>query len=114
MEKRIIAPLILLLIFILNTAALANEKVIKEVFELSAGDKGDITFPHNKHQKALKDCTICHNLFPKKTGAITEMITNGKLQKKQVMDHCLACHRKMKNDGEKTGPTSCSQCHKKP
>ncbi|MBU3947656.1 MAG: cytochrome c family protein [Proteobacteria bacterium] len=113
MKNSIIVLLLLLTVIGLNTAYCADEKVIKEFVEISGGEKGNITFPHEKHQKTLKDCMICHNLFPKKTGVIAEMITDGKLQKKQVMNHCLACHREMKKTGEKTGPTSCFQCHNK-
>ncbi len=113
MKKTAMVFLILLLVLILHSAS-ANEKVGKEVIELSGRDKGNIAFPHEKHQKAVKDCMICHSLFPKKMGVISDMITDGKLQDKQVMNQCLACHRDMKNTGEKTGPTSCLQCHKKP
>jgi c(7)-type cytochrome triheme protein len=98
----------------LTTALFADTKpVMKAVIELSAGDKGNVTFPHEKHQKAVKDCMSCHNLFPQKTNAISDLMKQGKLQKKQVMTMCLACHRTMGATGAKTGPTLCSQCHKK-
>ncbi|MFH2047138.1 MAG: multiheme c-type cytochrome [Pseudomonadota bacterium] len=90
-----------------------NGKAVKEVFELSGGDRGSIDFPHEKHEKAVKDCMTCHDMFPKKIGAIFEMKSNGKLQTKQAMDYCIKCHREMKKTGEKTGPTSCSKCHDK-
>jgi hypothetical protein len=53
-------------------------------------------------------------VFPKTIGVISEMKVNGKLQNKEVMDHCLDCHRERKKAGEKTGPTTCSKCHNKP
>ena len=78
-----------------------------------AGDKGDVPFPHLKHQTALVDCNKCHNLFPQTTASIQEYQKNGKLKKKQVMDQCRECHRIMAEAGQKTGPTSCAKCHQK-
>ncbi len=81
---------------------------------LDGGDRGNITFPHSRHQNTLGVCGKCHDLFPKKSGAIQEMISQEKLAKKQVMNNCKNCHRDMKKAGEATGPTSCKKCHDKP
>jgi hypothetical protein len=55
----------------------------------------DVHFPHHRHQDALGDCNICHDLFPKKLGSIDELKNQGKLKKKQVMqEHCIDCHKK--------------------
>jgi flavoprotein len=60
---------------------------------------GDVTFPHKKHQEALKDCKICHEKAP------------GKIEgfgKDWAHKTCKGCHQ------EKTmGPTKCGDCHKK-
>jgi hypothetical protein len=46
-------------------------------------------------------------LFPKKTGSIKELKSQGQLEKKQVMkEHGIDCHEKMKAEGRKTGPRS--------
>ena len=90
-----------------------GDPVGKAVIEITAGQRGDVTFPHETHQKTLKDCNICHSLFPKKEKVIQEMKAKNTLKKKQVMANCLSCHRAKKKEGLKTGPTSCSKCHKK-
>ena len=84
-----------------------------EIILINGGKARDVHFPHLRHQKALKDCAICHTLFPKKVGSITELKAQGKLEKKQVMkEHAIDCHRKMKAEGRKTGPRSCARCHR--
>ena len=84
-----------------------------EIILLSGGKMRDVHFPHTRHQDALGNCKICHELFPKKLGSIEELKRQGKLGKKQVMQkHCIDCHRKMKSAGENTGPTSCARCHR--
>jgi hypothetical protein len=81
---------------------------------LNGGKNGPVPFPHRAHQKALVDCAICHELFPQKSGAIDELKASGELKKKQIMNkHCTKCHRKMKKEGQKTGPTTCKACHVK-
>ena len=62
--------------------------------------KGNVTFQHQKHQEALKDCTKCHS-----TDA------GGKIEgfgKDIAHNTCKGCH----SAGGK-GPTSCNDCHKK-
>lgn len=77
--------------------------------------KGDVPFPHHTHQTVLgmDQCNLCHDLFPQTPGSIAELKAQGKLEKKQVMNKkCIKCHNEKKNAGLKTGPTSCSACHK--
>ena len=80
---------------------------------LKGGMMGDVTFPHEAHQKSLKDCNLCHKLFPMKAGAIEKGIADGKLKKKEVMKNCEKCHKADKAAGKPAGPTSCKGCHKK-
>ena len=81
---------------------------------LNGGERGNVPFPHEQHQTVLKDCSICHALFPQKIGGITEMIEKGALKKKQIMNkQCTKCHRDRKKAGEASGPVSCSKCHVK-
>ena len=80
--------------------------------ELFGGKSGPVPFPHRAHQEVLTDCTVCHELFPQETGAIEKLKASGDLKKKQIMNkHCTKCHRKMKKEGRKTGPTTCKSCH---
>jgi hypothetical protein len=78
---------------------------------LNGGKTGNVHFPHGVHQATLKDCNLCHQLFPRNQGIIDSLKNDGKLKKKQVMKQCQTCHRKMKKAGAKTGPTRCKACH---
>ncbi|HDO29927.1 MAG TPA: cytochrome C [Desulfobacteraceae bacterium] len=80
---------------------------------LKGGHFGDIHFPHKLHQDTLKNCKLCHKMFPMKKGAIEDLIAKKTLKKKEVMKNCEKCHRADKAKGVKTGPTSCRGCHKK-
>ena len=85
-----------------------------EQIELFGGKSGPVPFPHWAHQEVLPDCSVCHELFPQETGAIERLKASGELKKKQIMNkHCTKCHRKMKQEGQKTGPTTCKSCHVK-
>ena len=44
---------------------------------------------------------------------IDKMKSEGKLQKKEVMNMCKGCHKDMAEKGQKAGPVSCKECHKK-
>lgn len=82
--------------------------------ELSGGTRGKVPFPHHKHQEKLGDCKVCHDVFPQTSGTIEDLKKQGKLKKKSVMNKlCIKCHKADKKAGKKTGPTSCSKCHKK-
>ena len=108
-------PLLITLILVTALAvAVADTEKGAEEMTLVGGEKGDVWFPHRKHQDNLGDCKICHDLFPQEAGTIQKLKAEGELKKKQVMNKkCLACHRKMKKAGEPTGPTSCNKCHHK-
>lgn len=83
------------------------------IIEIHGGNLGNISFPHQKHQDALEDCGLCHNLFPQEPGSIEKLKTEGKLTKKQVMEQCRKCHKETAAKGEKAGPVNCKDCHKK-
>jgi|WetSurMetagenome_2_1015567.scaffolds.fasta_scaffold398446_2 hypothetical protein len=103
---------VIMLLYGLSGAETIN-KGASEI-KISGGDKGDISFPHHKHQEVLQDCKICHSIFPQKIGVIKEMKENGSLQEKQVMDGlCRKCHRERKEAGKESGPITCSECHGK-
>ncbi|HAO21040.1 MAG TPA: cytochrome C [Desulfobacteraceae bacterium] len=83
-----------------------------EKLTITVEKKGDVKLPHKLHQDVLKDCAVCHDVFPKKAGSINEMKAAGKLEKKQVMNkQCIKCHNDKKNAGVKSGPTGCTACH---
>ena len=94
MKKAIVA---LLVVAFAGTAFAAPPETV-----VMKNNKGDVTFPHKKHEAAgvLKDCKACH----------TEA-TGGKIAKmgmKTGHDKCKTCHGDMKK-----GPTACGDCHKK-
>ena len=62
--------------------------------------KGNVSFPHLKHQEVLKSCTKCHTSE-----------AGGKIEgfgKEIAHNTCKTCHA----DAGK-GPTSCNACHSK-
>jgi len=65
-----------------------------------ANKKGDITFPHKKHQEIVKnDCKKCH-----------AKASGGKIEGQNMKwghDLCKACH------AEKGAKTNCDGCHTK-
>ncbi|NVN97722.1 MAG: cytochrome c3 family protein [Geobacteraceae bacterium] len=65
-------------------------------FELPAS-KGNINFPHKKHQEMLKDCIKCHEHGPGKIAG---------LDQKWAHKVCRGCHAEMNK-----GPQKCSECH---
>jgi hypothetical protein len=80
--------------------------------KLPGGTRGLVPFPHHRHQDKLRDCEICHSVFPQKAGIIKELKEQGELKKKHVMNTlCTKCHRQKKKEGIKTGPTTCAKCH---
>lgn len=104
-------------ILLFNTATVAlsgtpvENKGAAEI-KLPAGKRGDVLFPHRRHQDKLGDCNICHSVFPQKAGVIKALKSEGKLKKKHVMNKlCTKCHRQKKKEGIKSGPTTCSKCH---
>ena len=108
--------MILLIVCILFVSAVYAMEINRglEEFVLSGGERGDIFFPHRTHQVVLKDCDVCHAFFPQKIGGIQELIRNGQLKKKQIMnEQCKKCHGERKSAGEKAGPTLCAKCHTK-
>lgn len=83
------------------------EKII-----ISGGKRGDVSFPHRRHQDTLKDCNVCHVLFPQLPRSIHTQKEAGKLTNKQVMNKlCVKCHRAKRQAGDPSGPTSCNACH---
>jgi hypothetical protein len=94
------------------TSAVATENKGAAEIKLPGGTRGLVPFPHHQHQDKLGDCEICHSVFPQKAGIIKALKTQGKLKKKHVMNKlCTKCHRQKKEEGIKSGPTSCAKCH---
>jgi hypothetical protein len=106
---------LILVFFIMavSMVALATENRGAETMVLYGGKSGKVPFPHAAHQDNLKDCAICHDLFPQQQGAIEDFKKAGKLKKKKVMRQCTRCHRKTAKAGQKSGPTRCKTCHQK-
>ena len=81
---------------------------------LTGGKRGNVPFPHHRHQNELVDCNICHDVFPQQKGAIDRLKQEGSLKPKTVMNkQCTKCHREKRRAGEKSGPITCKQCHVK-
>lgn len=81
------------------------------VMLLESGRLPEVTFPHHEHQAVVKDCNVCHRMFPREQGAIQAMQKKGTLEKKAVMNHCMDCHKEQRMAGKPSGPLSCTDCH---
>ncbi len=104
----VVAGMVLASVALAQTAKKGAPEII-----LKAGNRGEVRFPHRTHQDTLGDCTICHDIFPQIPGVIEDLKGEGKLEKKQVMNHCRGCHKNRISAGEKAGPTACNECHGK-
>jgi hypothetical protein len=91
--KKVIAAFVLTL-FCAGMATAAGRPTI-----VLPAKNGNITFPHEKHQKMMA-CTTCHQ--SEAGGKIAD------LGKDWAHKTCKGCHT---DKGQ--GPTHCSECHKK-
>lgn len=90
-----------------------------------------VEFPHLKHEEALgeNDCGACHHIYDEGKGALVYsegdeqecgachgLKKEGKKLALREAFHknCTGCHRQMKKSGaEKSGPSTCGECHQK-
>jgi len=102
----------LILTVSLAAAALAAVDKGAESISLDGGSRGRVPFPHHRHQGALKDCRVCHDLFPQEKDSIHKLKGEGHLVSKQVMNKlCITCHKAEEKAGKPSGPKTCAQCH---
>ncbi|PID40140.1 MAG: cytochrome C [Proteobacteria bacterium] len=100
-----------LLLMIFTVPATAANPGPKQI-DVFGGSRGKVPFPHANHQKSIKDCNVCHRVFPRETDAIKKMKAAGKLRPKKVMNmQCIKCHKAEKKSGKPHGPVTCSTCH---
>jgi hypothetical protein len=108
------AVIVLMTVVMISVVGLAADDPGSAEIELTGGERGNVPFPHQRHQAALGDCKLCHELFPKQKGGIEDLKAKGELKKRQVMNkHCIKCHNARKRAGQPSGPTSCNDCHVK-
>jgi cytochrome c-type protein NrfB len=98
---------------IFSFATVVGQNKGAERIVIKGGKLGDVPISHHLHQNAIRDCNICHTLFPQVAGSIEKLKAEGKVKKKEAMDQCVACHKKQATTGGKALPTKCSECHKK-
>jgi len=102
--------------------------------------KGLVTFTHKKHTKdykiacaechhvyeggknvwkegyTVKECMECHNKPGKPKAKKGEKLSQAEKIKylyTAIHTNCKGCHKKLKKEGKKTGPTKCTGCHPK-
>jgi len=91
--KRVLVIMMLLAFVAASTVAFAADTV-------TYTGKGTVTFNHKAHGEKL-GCKACHEGTPAKIEITGKDTAHGL---------CLACHKKMKDQG---APTKCNDCHKK-
>jgi len=100
------------LLFVLAAAAVQAVSQGPEQITIFGGSRGKVPFPHAQHQARLKDCTICHSLFPQEADAMKKMKEQGALKPKKVMNlQCIRCHKADRKAGQPHGPVTCNTCH---
>ncbi len=74
---------------------------------------GSVTFTHTKHTEDYGfDCGECHHL--QMEGGFNKCSSCHQDLKNTLHKNCFrGCHRKLKAEGKKTGPTTCRGCHVK-
>ena len=95
------------------SVVIGSEEEPAESIVLQGGSRGNVTFPHGRHQGIDVDCRPCHEMFAKKAQIIDTMKGDETLKKKDVMNMCKNCHKDLTAQGQKAGPVKCSGCHKK-
>ncbi len=104
MKTKVIAVVIIGMMMAVAMAVAEQNKGAKAI-EILGGVKGNVAFPHHTHQETLKDCNICHDVFPQVPGSIDKLKAEGKLEKKQVMNsQCINCHKEKKKQGKRQVP----------
>lgn len=70
---------------------------------------GDVTFPHQRHERIASNCETCHHMGVEAGGCSACHLSNPEAPKPKDAYHrlCKGCH------AEKRGPSGCKDCHKK-
>jgi hypothetical protein len=74
---------------------------------------GSVTFTHMNHTEDYGfDCDACHHVDME--GGYSKCSSCHEDLKDTFHKNCYkGCHRKLKAEGKKTGPTTCKKCHVK-
>lgn len=108
----LIVTIVSALLFIPPASAVQAASSGPQQIDIFGGKRGKVPFPHAKHQENLKDCNICHSVFPQQTDAIQKLKAEGAIKPKKVMNlQCIKCHKQDKRDGKPHGPVTCATCH---
>jgi cytochrome c553 len=94
--------------------------------------RSEVQFPHEKHMLSNFSCKKCHHIYVNGKNILDEsQLTkdnpkikcsschlNKKIEDRvKLMDayhlQCLDCHRQQDQEGKKTGPQICAECHPK-
>jgi len=111
--NKIACAVALMMVFAAAAMGLAAQNMGAKEIVLEGGKPGTVPFPHHQHQENIKDCKVCHDLFPQEPRSIEKLKAEGKLKKKKVMNFCQKCHRERAMQGQKAGPVTCTGCHVK-
>ena len=110
----VMITLVTALIVSLSMAATHAANRGPDRIDIFGGRSGNVPFPHAQHQDRIKDCNVCHSVFPQETAAIKKMKEEGMLKPKKVMNlQCIKCHKAEKKTGKPHGPVTCKTCHVK-
>lgn len=89
---------------------------VPEIFEEL--DRAPVKFYHDKHTSALEPegCEVCHPQDKEKKFDFSYPKIRDEKDKDALMnafhDDCIGCHNEKAQEGKKSGPVTCGECHK--
>ncbi len=108
MRHRLLVIIVTAIVLGLSVVMAAAVNQGQENIGIFGGKSGNVPFPHRQHQDRIKDCNVCHSVFPQETEAIKKLKETGTLKAKKVMNlQCIKCHKQEKKAGKPHGP--CNQ-----
>ncbi len=114
MRHRLLVIIVTAIVLGLSVVMAAAVNQGQENIGIFGGKSGNVPFPHRQHQDRIKDCNVCHSVFPQETEAIKKLKETGTLKAKKVMNlQCIKCHKQEKKAGKPHGPVTCKTCHVK-
>lgn len=130
MQRTILSALILCVMLLAGTSALAAPKAPVDLMlgppEGMKASKALVAFPHSRHEAANLDCVTCHHTWNgqsdiKKCGTAGCHDQAGKKEvntfyaafhDKNAEFSCLGCHKTVMKEGREV-PVACKSCHAK-
>ncbi len=126
--RKLFITLCTMFVFAYSLLLAQPDKIVlnnKDAFKVK--ERPSVDFPHGLHMEGDLECTDCHHQYKDGKNILDEdTLEQGNQGIKCASCHandskynlreafhmqCMGCHGKLKNEGKKTGPRLCGQCH---